>query len=1805
MRASTATALLLLFACSAEKALPESTQKQGLRDTGPGREIMFVLDGSWRMGGICRLIYASDEIGAERSYDCDGVDEPWRAQVEGLAGQLGSVPVNGSLAIGVTIATAGEVMRDDVSERYSGPVLAIPMTRVSSVEVLARLRAEVLALEQPRYPARATCPGMFDHPGPCAATSGLAWGIQMGAAHLEAQSHEGATRELCVGGDLAWYWVGPEAVGGRALLGPPAGGLSLSQSLGVAFDASGVERFTFLHLDPEHPVRWVGRYRRVATLEGVAASDGPLRIELSAVTDRQPEPGAPFAVLETEVAAGEFAESIALGIQLAIEAAALDRIEVVAHGNHLLSDNGRPAADEGYPFLHIELEGVEGLSLRHSTIGNDDLHDLGEWRARAVDRLGDRVGRSSALHLFGDPESYGAGFARCLRPRVFAWRLEANQVIQDLENGIPLVEGKDTLVRAFMSLAEEPLPRGETPPGGLRTDFELEVVRCEGEACELLGAPTGEFRDYRVPYRLRRPEFPDRAARSMDEAQPTQRFLLEPEWLTGRLELRLYMPEGELTCVPPLRQHGPQRCATDIEFEPNPGPQPLAVTPFAFEAGEGVLPEQMLNSFRLTSKLYPLNVYNHGEGFEPHFELRPARQVQVRDPGVSAHIECPADEDCEPNLPAFAASALAYLDLSRLVECVGEDCGIGVAHGFYAPDPRILQGLSKAGIGRGVLIEQSNAFLPADGPHELGHALGRKHVPYCMSAGPGFGPCQEIYPTPLADFFLASPEGADPWLNEGFGPALGETTPEPRLWGLDLSRRWLLDPQRSWDFMSYCFTPGNNWWSSKFTYARLFEQSMAGGVSVGGNLERYLSRPHVPVTIDCVPGPSCVDCPGEARVTPIERIAHLLEVAHMRPVSEEEAEVVLSSAFTVEGEGYSALEPGRGPRFIIRDRDGSVLGEHGAAGGDSDINTDGGSDAAAIWTAAVPFYPEAASFELVHGGEVIHQVTASEHAPSLEVLEPLPQALWDQPSNPVELRIDDEDGDPVELLVQYSPDGARWMAVDGGVRAARFEVSTAGWPGSDEGRLRILASDGFHTTTVEVPIRVPDAPPEPWLFFPEPEQRFAGDQTIMLRGLAADAEDGALHPSTLEWRSDVDGALGLGSQNLRAAGLSLGPHTLTMRATDSAGQSREASVEIFVDPDTSGPSADLFLYPDAPSSVLPERVERFPFTLFSGGEVSAQEVSLTLELPEDAAFDGAEGADWDCAFEAPTLRCAYVGPALAPKTATELDLGLVFAERLQPYELELRPRLHSANDAEPSNDSAYLRVRVHSPEEDARIDRGGSNLVVVVTDPGELYVGDVGHYHVAIRNAGRPDYPGPFRARLDWPDVLEPVGFEGEGWRCELEPRTARCEHVAASLAGGEALPVLRISVLVTEAARALGVVARAEVEDADPSDDEQRVTSVAQAAPPTGPDLQITSGGTCSPISHERHGAFNLSFHCIPALPLRSSGLTFGCNHSQGRIFPEGCTSPLRVQGGTWSYSVDVKSVGTEAVPGPTTVEVTLPEGLRDSRLRRVAPWVCAHEGQQITCTLEHEALDPGRFLPLLNFVVWIDRAAAEVYNQATLANASDANAENNTWVDPEPTRIRQVFAPLPQPPADTELAVEVELLGALEVDAPGRARFTVSNGGASPIATAGIELQAPTAPFLGVVQAAQGEGWACTLRWSSAHCTYEGGVAALGAGETLPPLEVDFVAGPAPLLQMTVAGRAREPGSEWARGALEAAVASGDRPEGGEILLSACPPYAECGSASLLPSSDEAVPRTRLFLATTDGRRRDAVQIPTRDPG
>jgi photosystem II stability/assembly factor-like uncharacterized protein len=219
-----------------------------------------------------------------------------------------------------------------------------------------------------------------------------------------------------------------------------------------------------------------------------------------------------------------------------------------------------------------------------------------------------------------------------------------------------------------------------------------------------------------------------------------------------------------------------------------------------------------------------------------------------------------------------------------------------------------------------------------------------------------------------------------------------------------------------------------------------------------------------------------------------------------------------------------------------------------------------------LFTLVLPWDASTARMELLHGSQVLDARVASDHPPTVQVTYPNGGESLSGPSAALSWSGGDLDGDPLEYAVQYSTDaGATWLTLAPTWPLTMYELDLELAAGTDQGLIRVLASDGFHTAEDQSDgtFSVAKHAPRARITSPRDGDLFVGQQTLLLEGRAYDNEDGLLDGTALSWSSSLDGTLGSGdSLAVRASTLAEGAHSLTLTAEDSDGLTGTVSITV-------------------------------------------------------------------------------------------------------------------------------------------------------------------------------------------------------------------------------------------------------------------------------------------------------------------------------------------------------------------------------------------------------------------------------------------------------------------------------------------------------------------------------------------------------------------------------------------------------------------------------------------------------------------
>ena len=384
--------------------------------------------------------------------------------------------------------------------------------------------------------------------------------------------------------------------------------------------------------------------------------------------------------------------------------------------------------------------------------------------------------------------------------------------------------------------------------------------------------------------------------------------------------------------------------------------------------------------------------------------------------------------------------------------------------------------------------------------HELAHTYGRRHPGYCGG--------QERDPDhPSGDY----PEGK-------ISPADGS------MYGFDIESTAVYTPTGWYDVMTYC----DYEWISGFTYKGLRDYLVAQGglaaqqvASVGEHLIVLGTVNHTQNTAELH---TLYRVPDVTAPAPPASGTH-----HLKLLGAGDA-VLANYPFT----------PGK------------------------DTSTQPGEDEMGLIGEIIPWVTGTQRVAVYSDTLELDSRLVSTNPPTVTVLSPNGSEVFTDTAV-VSWSASDADQDPLTYVLQYSiDDGATWQAVGVGItNTTVYTLDLTLLPGTDQGRVRVIASDGVNTgiDISDSAFHVARKPPQARILSPASGSSFLSEQTLVLVGEGTDVEDGMLPDSALSWQSSLSGTLGTGRM-LSVTGLITGTHVITLTATDSNSNMGTATVQV-------------------------------------------------------------------------------------------------------------------------------------------------------------------------------------------------------------------------------------------------------------------------------------------------------------------------------------------------------------------------------------------------------------------------------------------------------------------------------------------------------------------------------------------------------------------------------------------------------------------------------------------------------------------
>ena len=203
--------------------------------------------------------------------------------------------------------------------------------------------------------------------------------------------------------------------------------------------------------------------------------------------------------------------------------------------------------------------------------------------------------------------------------------------------------------------------------------------------------------------------------------------------------------------------------------------------------------------------------------------------------------------------------------------------------------------------------------------------------------------------------------------------------------------------------------------------------------------------------------------------------------------------------------------------------------------------------------------------------EVLSTVTAGPASPVAQIVSPNGGDTIDADEITVSWTASDPDaGDSLFFTVQFSPDGGNtWESVAENLRGVNKEViDRIDVQATQQGKFRVLVTDGIHTTTAQSTgvFTIAERPPLVDILAPLTGTPYVKGESVSLEAYAFDYDAGGLPNEALKWSSSLDGELGTGEE-LIVSTLSVGSHVITLSADNPGGPPVTATVDIRVYPD--------------------------------------------------------------------------------------------------------------------------------------------------------------------------------------------------------------------------------------------------------------------------------------------------------------------------------------------------------------------------------------------------------------------------------------------------------------------------------------------------------------------------------------------------------------------------------------------------------------------------------------------------------------
>lgn len=721
--------------------------------------------------------------------------------------------------------------------------------------------------------------------------------------------------------------------------------------------------------------------------------------------------------------------------------------------------------------------------------------------------------------------------------------LEVVQVVQDMNNSIPLIAGKATVVRGYADIL---VNTAGTFGNNQRPSARLTVWK--GDTW------IGEIEAYN------RPSITTGMSLATMRTDSNRSFLFDVprSWIqAGTLKFVFEVNPQRTIPETPIAWAANNKAEATIDCI-DKAPPALVTVSLSTQQGvfdrnavgsgywdiinraESLLP---VNGFRV----YPLNGIVYKPVVRVRFGIPP---VEI----VNRSFSMPSDQ----NLALLWVSVLHALDkTSRAGDADLHFVGMtpmgssfnglgGIAFRWIdelIPDlPGILEPvvglfyLPPNAYSNSLVIRMAPGLEPASAPawysprggyslaHELGHNYGRFHIPF----GSGQSP--------------AAPYDTLPFNMANFGPTNYDDP--ANILGFDWFTDSIVKPDVAGDLMSYA----NFRWPSRETYMAIMQVIRPGD----GMAPKYENPRNLENSAPSADGDQLLLVQGT--------VAANFHAALLGPgyrLAASEFDQTTAATYLSQAEGLGENFPLR-LRQLAADR--NILSDTPLLIQDPSDPSDAGDRP---FVQILSTSDGVQSLEIVLNDTVISRAEVSSEVPAINLNAPLvgtEQIMLSWSAS-------DPDGDPLYFAVQHSRNGGgSWETLSANLASTSFSVETASLPGSTTSVIRVLATDGFNTSVATSDLfTIPTKSPRCSIHGIREGERLAYGSTTIAQGIAVDAEDGSLEG--LQWKlqsKDRNFETTEEGARFKLPFLSPGSYELSLEAQDSSGSLGSASVSFEV-----------------------------------------------------------------------------------------------------------------------------------------------------------------------------------------------------------------------------------------------------------------------------------------------------------------------------------------------------------------------------------------------------------------------------------------------------------------------------------------------------------------------------------------------------------------------------------------------------------------------------------------------------------------